>query len=53
MKLGQVKARDKVVLKTAGDITGSAGQTAVISDSAELTSIAGSIEQQRISLRRI
>lgn len=43
MKLGQVKAKDKVVLKTAGDITGSAGQTAVISDSAELTSIAGSI----------
>ncbi len=39
MKLGQVKARDKVVLKTAGDITASAGQTAVISDSAELTSI--------------
>lgn len=43
MKLGQVKAKDKVVLKTAGDITGSAGQTAVISDSAELTSTAGSI----------
>lgn len=43
MKLGQVKAMDKVVLKTAGDITGSAGQTAVISDSAELTSTAGSI----------
>lgn len=43
MKLGQVKAKDKVALKTAGDITGSAGQTAVISDSAELTSTAGSI----------
>lgn len=43
MKLGQVKAKDKVVLKTVGDITGSAGQTAVISDSAELTSTAGSI----------
>lgn len=43
MKLGQVKAKDKVVLKTAGAITGSDGQTAVISDSAELTSTAGSI----------
>ena len=43
MKLGQVKAKDKVVLKTAGNITGTNGQTAISADSAELISTAGSI----------
>ena len=43
MKLGQVKAKDKVVLKTVGDMTGTDGQISVTADSAELTSTAGSI----------